>query len=99
MLAGAITGQIRALDHNVRSICQGLPVREVEVDNRETRDLREGLQRAASLLAEHEQQLRESEHRFRRLFKEAPTAYHEIAQSGIIRPANHGEVSLLGVER
>ena len=99
MLAGAITGQIRALDHNVRSFCQGLPVREVEVDNRETRDLREGLQRAASLLAEHEQQLRESEHRFRRLFKEAPIAYHEIDQSGIIRHANHAEDSLLGVER
>jgi len=99
MLAGAITGQIRALDHNVRSFCQGLPERPVPVDNRETRNLREGLQRAASLLAEHEQQLRESELRFRRLYKEAPIAYHEIDQSGIIRHVNQTECALLGLER
>ncbi|HZT33974.1 MAG TPA: PAS domain S-box protein [Bryobacteraceae bacterium] len=41
----------------------------------------------------------ENEERFRRLFEEAPVAYHEIDQAGIIRRVNEAECRLLGYTR
>src|SRR5690242_14524769 len=40
--------------------------------------------------------LRESEHRFRTLFEEAPIAYHEIDREGVVRRVNRAECDLLG---
>ncbi len=45
-----------------------------------------------------EEALRESEERFRRLFEEAPVAYHEIDREGIVRRVNRAECALLGFE-
>jgi two-component system sensor histidine kinase/response regulator len=42
--------------------------------------------------------LRTSEERFRTLFEQAPVAYHEIDQAGIIRRVNRAECDLLGLE-
>jgi two-component system sensor histidine kinase/response regulator len=42
--------------------------------------------------------LRISEERFRALFDEAPVAYHEIDQDGIVRRVNRAECDLLGWE-
>jgi len=43
------------------------------------------------------ERLRESEHRFRTLFEEAPIAYHEIDREGVVRRVNRAECELLGV--
>jgi PAS domain S-box-containing protein len=43
--------------------------------------------------------LRESEVRFRGLFEDAPVAYHEIDEHGVIRRVNRAECELLGFER
>jgi len=40
--------------------------------------------------------IRESEERFRSLFEQAPIAYHEIDQRGVIRRVNHASCVLLG---
>jgi PAS domain S-box-containing protein len=42
------------------------------------------------------EQLRESEERFRELFEDAPVPYHEIDREGIIRRVNRAECALLG---
>ena len=47
-------------------------------------------------LSELNQQLRESEERFRELFEDAPVAYHEIDREGIVRRVNRAECALLG---
>jgi PAS domain S-box-containing protein len=98
-LAGAIAGQIRSLAVNARRFCQGLPTKLFKPDTREISNLANELQQAAALMADHERELRQSEMRFRSLFKEAPIAYHEIDDAGIIRHVNHAEGALLGVER
>jgi len=43
-----------------------------------------------------EEALRESEERYRRLFEEAPVAYHEIDRQGIMVRVNRAECELLG---
>jgi PAS domain S-box-containing protein len=43
------------------------------------------------------ERLRESEHRFRTLFEEAPIAYHEIDRDGVVRRVNRAECELLGL--
>ncbi len=45
-----------------------------------------------------EEELRESEERFRSLFEDAPVAYHEIDTQGIVRRVNRAECGLLGLE-
>ena len=45
-----------------------------------------------------EEELRQSEERFRLLFDEAPVAYHEIEGEGIVRRVNRAECQLLGFE-
>jgi PAS domain S-box-containing protein len=47
-------------------------------------------------LIELNEQLRESEERFRELFEDAPVPYHEIDREGIIRRVNRAECALLG---
>ena len=42
--------------------------------------------------------LRESEERFRDLFDQAPIAYHEIDQNGLVQRVNQAECSVLGLE-
>ncbi len=42
--------------------------------------------------------MRESEERFRELFEDAPIAYHEIDQDGILRRVNRAECQLLGCQ-
>ena len=42
--------------------------------------------------------LRESEERFRRLFEDAPVAYHEIDRDGTVTRLNRAEADLLGYE-
>ena len=96
LLSGTISRQVRALEANARLLCQGLPPLPVTADTRELQDLANGFREAASRLAAHESDLRESQQRFHTLFKEAPIAYHEIDQDGIIRHANHAECLLLG---
>ena len=44
-----------------------------------------------------EEELRESENRFRRLFEDAPIPYHEIDTEGIVRRVNHAEARQLGL--
>ena len=43
------------------------------------------------------ERLRESEHRFRTLFEEAPIAYHEIDREGVVRRVNRAECEMLGL--
>ncbi len=45
-----------------------------------------------------EEELRESEARFRHLFEDAPVAYHEIDREGIVRRINRAEARQLGRE-
>ncbi len=45
-----------------------------------------------------EDSVRESEERFRRLFEEAPIAYHEVDCEGTVRRVNRAEAQLLGVD-
>ena len=45
-----------------------------------------------------EEELRESEARFRHLFEDAPVAYHEIDREGIVRRVNRAEARQLGRE-
>src|SRR6202040_87277 len=96
MLSGTISRQVRALEENARLLCQGLPPKPVTADTRELQDLENGFREAAARLAAHECALLESQQRFHTLFKEAPIAYHEIDQDGVIRHANHAECLLLG---
>jgi len=98
-LAGAISGQIRSLAVNARRFCQGLPTKLLKPDSREIGNLANELQQAALLMADHERELRQSEMRFRGLFKEAPIAYHEIDDAGIIRHVNQAECALLSIDR
>jgi PAS domain S-box-containing protein len=51
-----------------------------------------------SQIAARTGELTESEERFRRLFEEAPVAYHEIDREGILRRVNRAECRLLGCE-
>jgi PAS domain S-box-containing protein len=96
LLSGTISRQIRALEANARLLSQGLPPLPVTADTREVQDLENGFREAAARLASHEYDLMQSQQRFHTLFKEAPIAYHEIDQDGIIRHANHAECLLLG---
>ena len=95
LLTGALSRQIRALEANAKSFCEGLPVQPFVAETRETRNLEVGLQCASARLIEHERELRENEKRFRALFKEAPVACHEIDQDGAIRHVNPAECTLL----
>jgi PAS domain S-box-containing protein len=51
-----------------------------------------------SQIAARTGELTESEERFRRLFEEAPVAYHEIDRAGIVRRVNRAECLLLGCQ-
>jgi PAS domain S-box-containing protein len=95
VLTGALSRQVRALEANARLFGEGLPAVPFVAETRETRNLGAGLQRASTRMAEHERELRESEERFRALFKDAPVACHEIDQQGVIRHANPAECALL----
>lgn len=96
LLTGALSRQIRALEANAKSFCEGLPAQPFVADTREARNLETGLRRAAERLAQHDRELRESEERFRALFKDAPVACHEIDQEGVVRRVNPAECTLLG---
>ena len=96
MLAGTISGQIRALERNARLFGLGLPGRRVQPDTSEVKTLAHELGQAAVRLAHSERALRESEKRFRLLFKEAPIAYHEIDREGVVRHVNAAECAMLG---
>jgi len=95
LLAGALSRQVRALEANARLFGEGLPAMPFVAESRETRNLEAGLRRASTRLAEHERELRESEERFRALFKDAPVACHEIDHEGVVRHANPAECALL----
>ena len=99
LFAGTVTGQIRSLEVNAQHLCEGLPPKPLNLDTREIHDLGKRLQDAAFVLAQHSRELRESEERFRTLFREAPIAYHETDRDGVIRHVNTAECALLGVER
>ncbi len=99
LLAGTVTGQIRCLETNAQRLCQGLPQEPLTLDSQEIHALGKRLQDAALVLAQHGRELRDSEERFRTLFREAPIAYHETDRDGIIRHVNTAECALLGVER
>jgi PAS domain S-box-containing protein len=96
MLSGTISGQIRALQRNARLFGLGLPGGGVHPDTSELKKLAHELGQAAVRLAHSERALRESEKRFRTLFKEAPIAYHEIDREGVVRHVNAAECALLG---
>jgi len=96
LLSGTISRQVRALQASAQLVCQGLPPLPVTADTRELRDLENGFREAAARLAAHDCDLLQSQQRFHTLFREAPIAYHEIDQDGIIRHANHAECLLLG---
>ena len=98
LLTGTVSGQIRAVENNARLFWQGGPIKDVVADSREFRDLAHGLRQAAAMLTDNEHALRESEERFRTLFKEAPIAYHEIDRDGVIRHVNLADCALLGRE-
>jgi len=95
LLAGGLSRQVRALETNARLFCEGRPGLPFVAETREARDLEAGLVRASSRMAEHERELRDSEERFRALFKDAPIACHEIGLDGVIRHANPAESALL----
>ncbi len=95
MLSGTISGQIRALERNARLFGLGLPGRRVHSDTSEVKKLAHELGQAAVRLAHSERALRESEKRFRMLFKEAPIAYHEIDREGVVRHVNAAECAML----
>jgi PAS domain S-box-containing protein len=96
MLSGTISGQIRALQRNARLFGLGLPGGGVHPDTSELKKLAHELGQAAVRLAHSERALRDSEKRFRTLFKEAPIAYHEIDREGVIRHVNAAECAMLG---
>jgi PAS domain S-box-containing protein len=96
MLSGTISGQIRALQRNARLFGLGLPGGGVHPDTSELKKLAHELGQAAVRLAHSERALRESEKRFRTLFKEAPIAYHEIDREGVVRHVNAAECVMLG---
>ena len=96
MLSGTISGQIRALQRNARLFGLGLPGGGVHPDTSELKKLAHELGQAAVRLAHSERALRESEKRFRTLFKEAPIAYHEIDREGVVRHVNAAECAMLG---
>ena len=96
MLAGTISGQIRALERNARLFGLGLPGRRVHHESSEVKKLAHELGQTAVRLAHSERALRESEKRFRLLFKEAPIAYHEIDREGAVRHVNAAECAMLG---
>ena len=96
MLSGTISGQIRALQRNARLFGLGLPGGGVHPDTSELKKLARELGQAAVRLAHSERALRESEKRFRTLFKEAPIAYHEIDREGVVRHVNAAECAMLG---
>jgi PAS domain S-box-containing protein len=50
------------------------------------------------LLLEDVNPRREAEERFRRIFDEAPIAYHEVDANGIVRRVNRAECELLGFD-
>ena len=95
MLSGTISGQIRALERNARLFGLGLPGRRVHPDTSEVKKLAHELGQAAVRLAHSERALRDSEKRFRMLFKEAPIAYHEIDREGVVRHVNAAECAML----
>ena len=96
MLSGTISGQIRALQRNARLFGLGLPGGGVHPDTSELKKLAHELGQAAVRLAHSERALRESEKRFRTLFKEAPIAYHEIDREGVVRHVTAAECAMLG---
>jgi PAS domain S-box-containing protein len=96
MLSGTISSQIRALQRNARLFGLGLPGGGVHPDTSELKKLAHELGQAAVRLAHSERALRESEKRFRTLFKEAPIAYHEIDREGVVRHVNAAECAMLG---
>jgi len=95
MLAGTISGQIRALERNARLFGLGLPGKTVHHESSEVKQLAHELGQTAVRLAHSERALRESEKRFRLLFKEAPIAYHEIDGEGVVRHVNAAECAML----
>lgn len=98
-LAGTVSGQIRAIEQNAELFCQGRPPQRLILDSRELHDLGKRLQAAAAVAEGHEREVRDSEERFRTLFRDAPIAYHETDCDGIIRHVNVAECALLGLER
>lgn len=96
LLTSSLSGQIQAVETNARLFGQGLPAKPFVADTREVRNLHHELQQAAARLGEHEHEIRESEERFRTLFKETPVAYHEIDAAGVVRHVNAAECSLFG---
>lgn len=96
LLTGSVSSQIQAVETNARLFGQGLPAKPFLADTREMRNLDNGLQQAAARLAENERETRESEERFRTLFKDAPVASHEIDGEGVIRHVNAAECTLFG---
>jgi len=99
VLAGAVSGQIRAIEANAQLFCQGQAPKRLVLESRELYDLGKRLQDAAIVAEGHEREVRQSEERFRALFNDAPIAYHEIDRQGVIRHVNLAECTLLGVER
>ena len=96
LLTSSLSGQIQAIGANARLFGQGLPAKPFVADTREVRDLDDELQQAAERLADNEREIRDSEERFRMLFKETPVASHEIDAAGVIRHVNAAECTLFG---
>jgi PAS domain S-box-containing protein len=96
LLAATVVQRVRRLIRNAHLLSQGHPIESLPPAGDEIGALASEIEEAAGLLFHREQQLRESEQRFRDLFDSAPFPYHEAGRDGIIQRVNQAECRLLG---
>lgn len=95
LVAGRLTRRVRLVEKNAHRLAHGLPLEPFPEGTDEIASLARQLDDAAILLRAREQELRESEKRYRDLFDEAPIPYEETDLEGTVQRFNQAVCTLL----
>jgi PAS domain S-box-containing protein len=95
LITGRLATRLRAVAQNARQLAHGAPLGPVAPGTDEIAVLVHEIENAARLLGERERELRESEHRYRDLFDQAPVPYEETDAQGTIRRVNQAVCGML----
>ncbi len=92
---GKLVRRLKVVGENARRLAHGLPLEPQPSSDDEIGAVAAQLEDSANFLRVREQQLRESEQRYRDLFNQAPVPYEETDREGIVTHFNQAVCDLL----
>jgi PAS domain S-box-containing protein len=95
LVSGRLVRRIEMVEENARRLAHGLPLEPFPPSTDEIDSLARQIEDASVLLRAREQELRDSERRYRDLFDQAPIPYEETDREGVVRRFNLAVCALL----